>query len=283
MRHRADHGRHERRPRVPLRSYLLAALALCAAVLSAAGLAETFTARAAVTAPAVAAADRGAEFAPASETMVNLDKTALIASQERARAQERAAFAAAHTYTVRSGQSMSDVARLRCAGKAADWTGIYAASRALGWTARNANVLATGQHLWIACAYDARQLRFAPAPPPPPVRAVVAVAAARTGHGYSAAVTNRAPAPAYSGASAATYHGSGSMQQCIISRESGGNSQVMNSSAHYGLYQFSASTWAAHGGSPASFGHASVAEQNAVYYATVAADGYSDWAPYDGC
>jgi hypothetical protein len=80
-----------------------------------------------------------------------------------------------------------------------------------------------------------------------------------------------------------TYHGSGSMQQCIISRESGGSSQVMNSSGHYGLYQFSASTWAASGGSPADFGHASVAEQNRAYHNAVAARGYSDWAPYDGC
>lgn len=80
-----------------------------------------------------------------------------------------------------------------------------------------------------------------------------------------------------------TYHGSGAMQQCIISRESGGNSQVMNSSGHYGLYQFSYSTWVGHGGSPGAFGNASVAEQNQVYYNTVAADGYSDWAPYDGC
>ena len=80
-----------------------------------------------------------------------------------------------------------------------------------------------------------------------------------------------------------TYHGSSSMQQCIIARESGGDSQVMNSTGHYGLYQFSSSTWAAHGGDPGDFGHASVAEQNRVYYNTVAQDGYSDWQPYDGC
>jgi hypothetical protein len=30
----------------------------------------------------------------------------------------------------------------------------------------------------------------------------------------------------------------------------------MNSSGHYGLYQFSASTWAAARGNPADFGHA---------------------------
>lgn len=275
MRHRADHGRHERPPRVPIRSYLLSALALCAAVLAVAGLTGTFAARAAV--PIATVADRGAEFAPASVNMVNLDKAALMASQERARAQAHAAYLAAHTYTVRSGQSMSDVARQRC-GQARMWTGIYAASRALGWTARNANVLATGQHLWISCAYDARQLRFAPAPPPPPVRAVAAVATASTG--YSAPVTYRAAA---SSVPAATYHGSGSYQSCVITRESGGNSQVMNSSGHYGLYQFDYGTWVSGGGAGTDFGHASVSEQNRVFAAVYAARGTQPWSPSDGC
>ena len=72
-------------------------------------------------------------------------------------------------------------------------------------------------------------------------------------------------------------------QQCVIERESGGDSQVMNSSGHYGLYQFSASTWAAYGGNPADFGDASVAEQNQVFDNAMAAGGESNWAPYDGC
>jgi hypothetical protein len=82
---------------------------------------------------------------------------------------------------------------------------------------------------------------------------------------------------------AASYTGSSSFQQCVIARESGGNSQAMNSSGHYGLYQFSASTWAAYGGNPADFGNASVAEQNQVFGNAVAAGGQSNWAPYDGC
>ena len=69
----------------------------------------------------------------------------------------------------------------------------------------------------------------------------------------------------------------------MIARESGGRSQVMNSSGHYGLYQFSASTWAAYGGNPADFGHASVAEQNRVFDNAMAAGGEFNWAPYDGC
>jgi LysM repeat protein len=86
-----------------------------------------------------------------------------------------------------------------------------------------------------------------------------------------------------SGTIGGTFHGSGTMQACIIARESGGNSQVVNASGHYGLYQFSASTWSGSGGNPADFGHASVAEQNQVFQNAVAARGYSDWTPYDGC
>jgi hypothetical protein len=69
----------------------------------------------------------------------------------------------------------------------------------------------------------------------------------------------------------------------VIARESGGNAQVMNATGHYGLYQFSASTWAAYGGNPADFGNASVAEQNRVFNNALAAGGQSNWSPYDGC
>ena len=72
-------------------------------------------------------------------------------------------------------------------------------------------------------------------------------------------------------------------QACVIARESGGNSQVMNSSGHYGLYQFSESTWEAYGGSAADFGHASVSEQNRVFGNAMAQGGQSNWSPYDGC
>jgi hypothetical protein len=77
--------------------------------------------------------------------------------------------------------------------------------------------------------------------------------------------------------------GMGSFQACVIRAESGGRSQVMNASGHYGLYQFDLGTWESGGGSAADFGHASVAEQNAVFAAVYAARGTSPWAPYDGC
>lgn len=75
----------------------------------------------------------------------------------------------------------------------------------------------------------------------------------------------------------------GSFRACVIARESGGNAQVMNSSGHYGLYQFSASTWAAYGGSPADFGHASAAEQTSVFNRAIAEGGAGNWSKWDGC
>ena len=97
--------------------------------------------------------------------------------------------------------------------------------------------------------------------------------------GASGGSTAAAPAPAVSG-----YSTGGAFQQCVIRRESGGQSQVMNASGHYGLYQFSAATWAAYGGNPASFGHASVAQQNQVFANAMATPGgANNWGPYDGC
>jgi LysM repeat protein len=74
-----------------------------------------------------------------------------------------------------------------------------------------------------------------------------------------------------------------SFEQCVIERESGGNPQVMNSTGHYGLFQFDYGTWVSGGGNPADFGHASVAEQEQVFASVYAARGTEPWAPSDGC
>ena len=83
----------------------------------------------------------------------------------------------------------------------------------------------------------------------------------------------------------AAYQGAagGSFGTCVRSRESGGNYQAWNAAGYYGAYQFSASTWAAYGGSAASFGHASPAEQDRIFSNALARGGQSSWAPYDGC
>jgi Transglycosylase-like domain len=138
-----------------------------------------------------------------------------------------------------------------------------------------ATVTATAQHAVAAVQADSSSARL---------MSVARYAAAHEAHlahvAHEAHMTVQAATEA---ASAATYSGGGSFQSCVIARESGGNAQVMNSSGHYGLYQFSYATWVAYGGSPASFGHASVAEQNQVFNNAIAAGGQSNWSAYDGC
>lgn len=299
---------------------LLTVLAVLAAVL--ASLAGTQTAaRAVATASPVARADTAAAAGNAgilpgigTRALVRVTATSrdqvtatvrVLAAQNATRlARERAA---PMTYTVRAGNSLSSIAQATCAQQKM-WTGLYAANR--GTIGPNPNMIHPGQVLTISCKYVPGSLGLAdPAPaspgtgstgshdPPGKVWGVTYgypnYCGDGDGDGWDVSCSARQSAPAaqpgYQVVSSSrsyassSYSGGGGMQSCIIARESGGSSQVMNSTGHYGLYQFSASTWAAHGGNPADFGHASVAEQNQVYYATVASDGYSDWAPYDGC
>lgn len=276
MRHNVALARLAGRPKVPFRSWIIVTLALAAFAITLAWLADGGQAEAAPAAyhaPAAAAAPAAVPEPP--------DKARLARVAHGAVVRQAAAILAAHTYTVRSGDSLSTVAARRC-GQARFWTGIYAASRAHGWTAKNANVLSKGQHLYLSCTYDARSLRFAPAPPPPPVLAVAAVATARTGGSARTyhRVASSSSSSGYGNVNPGSY---GGYRQCVISRESGGQSQVMNGSGHYGLYQFDYGTWVSGGGSGGSFGHASVSEQNRVFAAVYAARGTQPWTPSDGC
>jgi hypothetical protein len=191
------------------------------------------------------------------------------------------------SWTVQQGQTLSAIAGYRYGNQAA-WPVIYWANHQhIRW----ADQIQPGQVLALPIWNDPIPAppRFTSPPPPPPVHVVVhrvhsqgsSVAYSGTRHRtYSTTGTyHRTYHRAYSG----TYSGSGSMERCIIRAESGGNSQVMNGSGHYGLYQFSYSTWVSSGGSGGSFGHASVSEQQRVFHNAVAARGYSDWTPYDGC
>jgi len=184
----------------------------------------------------------------------------------------RAASPRRATYTVRSGDSLSAIA-LKVYHDPGAWPVLYWANRN---QVRWANSIQPGEILTV----PARPRRLPAAPRQlGPTRAPVARPtiieqdAERT-------VSSVRSAPART---ATTYAGYSSFQSCVIARESGGNSQVMNSSGHYGLYQFSSSTWAAYGGNPADFGHASVAEQNRIFDNAIAAGGQFNWSPYDGC
>ena len=172
---------------------------------------------------------------------------------------------------VRRGDSLSGIAaRYRI-----EWPGLYEANRAV--IGENPSLINPGQRLRLPSAASAARLAgyyrptaiMMPAPAASPASEQVAAP------GVPPAVTPGGPmepaAPA------------GSFQQCVISRESGGNAQVMNGSGHYGLYQFSYSSWTAAGGDPAAFGHASAAQQNQVFATAYAQDVTSPWAPYDGC
>jgi nucleoid-associated protein YgaU len=190
------------------------------------------------------------------------------------------------SYTVRSGDSLSGIAQHFYHSSSA-WPVIF-------WTnhgqIRWANEISTGQVLRIPvkpATIPAAPGQLGPAAAP--VAAPAYVAAVQSAPVESAPVqaapAQAAPAQAAPAQAApvTTYSGGSGLQQCIISAESGGNSQVMNSSGHYGLYQFSASTWQEYGGSAGSFGNASVAEQNQVFNTAIAAGGASNWTPYDGC
>lgn len=211
--------------------------------------------------------------------------------------------APAQHVTVQSGDSLSSIAVAQC-GKANDWTGIWAHSRAI--VGPNPNLITPGERLKVVCEdppsllqYGQKAVHTAAAPAP--------TTAIRTDpwdgkkgacgdgdgdgydmpcsalHGGSDAVQAQAPAAAPVQA-AASYSGApGSFQACVISRESGGNPAAVNaSSGAGGLYQFLQSTWTALG-FPGSPQNAPVSEQNAAFAKAYAQSGTSPWAPYDGC
>jgi LysM repeat protein len=218
---------------------------------------------------------------------------ARLLSATRRETQHKPGSTQTQSYTVRSGDSLSAIAE-RFYHKQDAWPVLYWANhKQVQW----ANIIEPGQVLSIPAKPS--QIPGAPSqlgPPAPAAPAAASYTPAPASQSYTSAeaapaqATPVQAAPAstgttYSGSSS-SYSGSnpgGSFGQCVIARESGGNSQVMNSSGHYGLYQFSASTWAAYGGNPATFGNASVSEQNQVFSNALAAGGQSNWAPYDGC
>jgi LysM repeat protein len=208
-------------------------------------------------------ADAVGRLSPSSAQLLSaIDQTERTAQASQA-SQHQAGSAQPTFYTVKAGDSLSGIAGRAYHSQKA-WPVLYWANRGkIHW----ANVIEPGEVLRI----PVEPARI-PAPPGRLGPAPVAETA-----------PSAAPAYAQSTAAVSSAGAGGSFQQCVIARESGGNSQVMNATGHYGLYQFSASTWAAYGGNPADFGHASVSEQNAVFNNAIAQGGQSNWSAYDGC
>jgi len=219
----------------------------------------------------------GAATAPSSPTDAHLVSYSRLAVEDSSGARAAAtAVAAAATvtkavtpakYTVKAGDTLSIVAK-RVYHDPRYWPVLY-------W--------ANHKHLRYANEITEGQVLSVPAKPAKIPHAPSTLGPAPVQSSAPATTTPATTAPAQVANTTVSTSGDSSFQACVIARESGGNSQVMNASGHYGLYQFSASTWAAYGGNPADFGHASVAEQNQVFDNAIAAGGQSNWSLYDGC
>lgn len=116
----------------------------------------------------------------------------------------------------------------------------------------------------LAPAVDAQTWWYATLPAPTTTTSTV----------VSLAVRPRATRP---------HRGYATAVECIGAVENGGDYGRSSNPGHFGRYQFSRPTWAAYGGNPATWGSASPEEQDSVFANAVAADGLSNWLPYDGC
>jgi hypothetical protein len=181
---------------------------------------------------------------------------------------------------VRRGQTLTSIAQADL-GSAGDWSALWDLNRA---TIPDPDLIYTGEPLVISGT----------APSESTVADVTSDLTSAERHRlhllHVLHLRHLTPAPATHSSSepvetaAVSTSGDSSFQACVIRAESGGNSQIWNASGHYGLYQFSEETWVAYGGSPAEFGHATVAEQDRVFENAMATPGGADnWAPYDGC
>jgi LysM repeat protein len=292
-------GRHSKPSRIRIPQAAPAAAATLASVAAASFLSPQLPA-AAATAPAASGGPHSATLDAAvspsmsSAQVVMAIRQAAVARMQQAGQAKPAAPAQAATYTVRAGDSLSAIAgRVYHNQKA--WPVLYWSNHGqIHW----ADEIQVGQVLRVPAepaTIPAPPAQLAPPAPVAPRHASTAPVRAQSdsdGDGDADSGTAAAPAPApapdpapvtVSSSGGGPWPG-GAFGNCVVQRESGGNPQVMNSSGHYGLYQFSFSTWVAYGGNPGDFGHASVAEQEQVFMNAMATPGgANNWAPYDGC
>ncbi len=229
-------------------------------------------------------AELDAAYLPDSMTSAQLLSAIRLGllSQARQEWQARSGPALPARYTVVPGDSLSAIAARFYHNQAA-WPVLYWKNRGeIRW----ADDIDVGQVLQVPAepaAIPAPPAQLAP--PSPPLITTTAVVTPK--HASTSPVrAQSAPAPAAAASSGADSAGpwpGGAFGNCVVERESGGDPDVWNATGHWGLYQFSASTWAEYGGNPAEFGNASVAEQEAVFMNALARGGEFNWAPYDGC
>jgi LysM repeat protein len=234
----------------------------------------------AVSAAAIAAAAIGGQVAASAASAATTPAThvsAYPAAYRSARQDSviKAVLTDSQQYTVQPGDTLSGIG----ARFGISWQALYTANESV--IGSNPNLIFAGEVLSLTGVTSA-QPEQSPAPEQAQPQQTQPTQQAQQSDQQVQAAPQQSDVTQ---SSAADTGGSapGSFQQCVIQAESGGNAQVMNSSGHYGLYQFSQSTWDAAGGNPADFGNASVAEQNQVFQNAYAQWGTSPWAPYDGC
>jgi LysM repeat protein len=205
---------------------------------------------AAVAATALLTGAKGSASASETQSQSAVQEMAWVAPVTTARV-----ISPGGEYTVRAGDTLAKIAG-REYGNSYCWTGIYEANRG---EIRNPDMIYTGQRLEIpgGCSEHG------------PVQT-------------DAAVSRAQPQPRRE--SGGGYSVNSSFQACVIRTESGGNPDIWNASAHWGLYQFSEQTWIGYGGAASLFGSASAAYQTQIFDNAMATPGGADnWAPYDGC
>jgi 3D (Asp-Asp-Asp) domain-containing protein len=246
-----------------------------------------------------AAATIAATSSTGGHAVIHATTTAYLQHHQPAAVQ--AVAAAPATYTIERGNTLTGIAEAHC-GNAADWTGLYLSNKTT--IGADPNVIEPSTRITLDCYEGTVTIAETPqehwhhlnhlnhvalvaahapeeAPAAAPEQDAPVQQSAPVQEAQDAPVQQAPPVQQQqSTVNPGDYSG---FQACVIKRESGGNADVMNSSGHYGLYQFSAGTWAGYGGNPADFGHASVAEQNQVFDHAMAQGGESNWSPYDGC
>jgi LysM repeat protein len=175
-------------------------------------------------------------------------------------------------YTVKSGDTLSGIAQWYYNDPSA-WTAIYWANSS---KIQDGDIIQPGEELRI----PGKPITIPRAPATPSVTSSSSYSSSSSDSSSTASSSTSSAAVTDTSVDPSDYSG---FQACVIERESGGDAQITNSSDHYGLYQFSYSTWVGYGGAPSEFGDATVAEQNAVFATAMADGGEDNWAPYDGC
>ena len=293
-------GRHRKPSRIRLPQAAPAAAATTLASVAAASFLSPQVPADAATAPAGPGAPHSATLDATFSSSMSSAQLALairqagVARMQQAWQAKSAAPAQPARYTVRSGDSLSAIAgRVYHNQKA--WPVLYWSNHGqIRW----ANEIQVGQVLRVPAepaTIPAAPAQLGPPAPVAPRHASTAAVRAQSdpdgdGDTDSGATSTpaQAPAPAPAPVTVSSSGGGpwpgGAFGNCVVQRESGGNPQVMNSTGHYGLYQFSFSTWVAYGGNPGDFGHASIGEQEQVFLNAMATPGgANNWAPYDGC